>query len=68
MMSVSTILMQISGTQENLEKKRELWDYLKEKNRKLYKTCKMSISGLSNLPRFISIRGYKIAQKIYKFN
>ena len=68
MMSVSTILMQVSGTEENMEKKRELWNYLKEKNSKLYKTCKLSVSGLSNMPKFISIPGYRIAQKIYKFN
>ncbi|MBR1748212.1 MAG: glycosyltransferase family 2 protein [Bacilli bacterium] len=68
MMSVSTILMQVSNTEENMEKKKELWAYLKEKNNKLYKTCKISVSGLSNLPKFISIPGYRIAQKIYKFN
>ena len=68
MMSVSTILMQVSKTKENMEKKKELWAYLKEKNSKLYKTCKMSVSGLSNMPKFISIPGYRIAQKIYKFN
>lgn len=68
MMSVSTILIQVSGTKENMAKKKELWKYLKEKNRKLYKTCKISVSGLSNMPRFISIPGYRIAQKIYKFN
>ncbi len=68
MMSVSTILLQVSGTKENEQKKKELWKYLKEKNSKLYKNCRISLSGLTTLPRFISVPGYKIAQKIYKFN
>ncbi len=68
MMSVSTILLQVSNTPINRQKKKELWDYLKNKNKKLYKTCKLSVSGASSLPRFIAIPGYRIAQKIYKFN
>ena len=68
MMSVSTILLQVSNTHINKQKKKDLWDYLKNKNKKLYKTCKLSVSGASSLPRFIAIPGYRIAQKIYKFN
>ena len=68
MMSVSTILLQISNTKEHQQKRKELWQYLKKKNPKLYKTCKLSLSGATCLPRFLSIPGYKIAQKIYKFN
>ena len=68
MMSVSTILLQIGNSKEHQEKKKELWNYLKEKNKRLYKICKISVSGASNLPRFISIPGYKIARKIFKFN
>ena len=68
MMSVSTILLQISNTKEHQQKRKELWQYLKKKNPMLYKTCKLSLSGATCLPRFLSIPGYKIAQKIYKFN
>ena len=68
MMGVSTILLQLGNTKEYLAKKDELWQYLKTKNKKLYRVCKISVSGASNLPRFISIPGYKIAQKIFKFN
>ena len=68
MMSLSTILLQISNTKEHQQKRKELWQYLKEKNPMLYKTCKLSLSGATCLPRFLSIPGYKIAQKIYKFN
>jgi len=68
MMTVSTILLQVSNTPENQAKRKELWEFLKTKNKKLYKTCKLSLSGATCLPRFISIPGYRIAQKIYKFN
>ncbi len=68
MMSVSTILLQIGNTKEHEQKKKELWEYLKQKNKRLYKICKISVSGASNLPRAISIPGYKIARKIFKFN
>lgn len=68
MMTVSTILLQVSNTPDDQAKRKELWQYLKNKNRKLYKTCKLSLSGATCLPRFIAIPGYRIAQKIYKFN
>lgn len=68
MMSVSTILLQVANTKEAMEKKNKLWEYLKEKNPKLYKTCLISLSGATRLPRFLSVPGYRIARKIYKFN
>lgn len=68
MMSVSTILLQVENTKEAMEKKKDLWKYLQEKNHKLYKTCLISLSGATRLPRFLSVPGYKIARKIYKFN
>lgn len=68
MMTVSTILLQVSNTKENDIKRKELWQFLKEKNPKLYKTCKLSLSGLTTLPKVVSVPGYRIAQKIYKFN
>ena len=68
MMSVSSILLQVSNTAENQAKRKELWQYLKAKNPKLYRTCRLSLSGATCLPRNIAVAGYKIAQKIYKFN
>ncbi len=68
MMTVSTMILQVENTKESKEKIRELWDYLKHKNKKLYKTCRISLSGATRLPRAISVLGYRIAQKIYKFN
>lgn len=73
MMLISSVFLMLSGTAENLEKKKELWRYLKEKDSKLYRRMKYrSVSAVSNLPgyqgRKLTIRLYKLSQKIYKFN
>lgn len=68
MMSVSTILLQVENSETSKKKIKDLWQYLEEKNRKLYKTCLLSLSGATRLPRFLSVPGYRIARKIYKFN
>lgn len=68
MMSVSTILLQVENTKEAKKKIKDLWQYLATKNHKLYKTCLLSLSGATRLPHFLSVPGYRIAQKIYKFN
>lgn len=71
--TVSSILMIRSGTEENLAKKAELWEYIRNKDRKLYRWLRTGLMGEAmNLPgrggRAISVEGYKIAQKIFKFN
>lgn len=73
MMTVSTILAIRSKTEENLVKKKELWQYLKAKDVRLYKRIRRSILGNTmNLPgksgRTISVAAYKIAQMIVGFN
>lgn len=72
-MTVSSVLLIRSDTKENLQKKQELWQYLKEKDRKLFRWMRTGIMGSAmNLPgrggRKISVEGYKICQKIFKFN
>lgn len=71
--TVSSVLLIRSGTEENLAKKKELWKYLKSKDRKLFGWMRHGIMGSAmNLPgrsgRKISVGGYKICQKIFKFN
>ncbi len=73
MMTISSIFLIISGEKENLKKKDELWDYLKETDSYLYRKLKYrSLSMVSNLPgyqgRKLSVGLYHLAQKIYKFN
>lgn len=71
--TVSSVLLIRSDTQENLEKKKALWQYLKEKDKKLYVWMRNGImGGAMNLPgrggRMISVESYRICQKIFKFN
>lgn len=70
---ISTIMMAISGTPENLEKRKELWAYFKGKNRKLFRRLRYGLmGGYTNLPgrggRRISIDGYKLCRRFFKFN
>ncbi len=70
---ISTVLLIRSGTEENLEKKRELWRYIKQKDLRLFHRLRNGIMGNTmNLPgkggRKISIAAYKIAQKVVGFN
>lgn len=70
---ISTIMCIRSGTDENLERKRELWSYIKQKDLRLFHHLRRSILGqFTNLPgkggRKISIAAYKITQKVVGFN
>lgn len=72
-MVISSIIAIRSGTEESLEKKYELWKYLKKRDRKLYYELKWGILGRSmNLPgrsgRKISETAYKIANRFVGFN
>ena len=71
--TVSSVLMIRSGTEENLTRKKELWRYLKAKDRKLFVWMRHGIMGSAmNLPgrggRKISVGGYKICKRIFQFN
>ena len=73
MVTVSSILAIKSGTEENMEKKRELWEYLREMDLALYLRLRWGFLGQGmNLPgkggRTVSIAGYKISQKFFGFN
>ena len=70
---VSTIMCLRSETEENLQKKKELWKYIKEKDIRLYHKLRRGILGNAmNLPgkggRKISIAAYRISQKVVGFN
>ena len=73
MMTVSSILLIRSKKQENLEKKRELWKYLKKKDLKTYLRIRYGILGQTmNIPgrpgRRISSLAYSVARRIIGFN
>lgn len=70
---VSSVLLLKSGTEENLEKKAKLWKYFEDTDKGLYKKLRHGIFGSAiNLPgkggRKITVDGYRIAQKVFKFN
>lgn len=70
---VSAILLIRSGTEENLEKKKKLWKYIRNKDEQIYNNLRYGIMGqLLNLPgrfgRSISVGAYKISQKVVGFN
>lgn len=72
-MTVTSIMLILSGTDEALEKKADVWAYLKEKDAKEYKVLRYNVFGIAmNLPgkigRKCSVAAYKIAQKFVGFN
>ena len=71
--TVSTVLLIKSGTEEHLQKKNELWAYLKQKNPELYKAVKHTTLGTfmemdSIAGKKIITLGYSISQKLFGFN
>ena len=73
MMVICSILAIKSGTDENMAKKKELWESVKKKDIFLYMRLRYGFLGQSmNLPgkggRQVSIAGYKISQKFFGFN
>lgn len=70
---ISTVMCIRSGTDENLEKKRELWRYIKNRDIRLFYRLRNGILGQTmNLPgkggRKLSVAAYKLTQKIVGFN
>lgn len=71
--TVSSILLIRIGTEEALEKKKELLSYIRQKDKKMYRKLRYGLLGnCMNLPgktgRWISVEGYKICQKFFGFN
>jgi len=73
MMTVSTVLLLKSNKEENLNKKDELWDYLRNNNKSLYEEVNKTLLGKlmqmdSSFGRKIILSGYSLSRKIYAFN
>ena len=71
--TVSSVLLTKSGTRENLQKKTELWDYIKRHDPAVYRELRKRLLGrLIHLPgpvgRKITVTGYHVTQKIFGFN
>lgn len=72
-MSITNILLLLINSEESMLLKNKLWSEIKALDKSLYRKLKYtSMSGLTNMPgsvgRKLSISGYRVAQKIYKFN
>ena len=73
MMTISSIFLIIDGSPEALGQKTELWEYLRTVDSGIYHKMKYrSISAVGNFPgyqgRKLSVRLYRLARRIYKFN
>lgn len=70
MMSVSTLNLFTIGTAEAIAKNDALWSYLRERDLALYERIRRSWVGLANrrtaLGRFLAVRCYAVAKRVYK--
>ncbi len=69
MMTISSIFLMLDGSEEKMRTKDELWAYLKEHDEKLWRKVKYaSLAMCGNWPKGLTLTGYRIVRKIYKFN
>lgn len=73
MMTISSVFLIIDGSPEALGKKTQLWEYLRTVDSGMYHKMKYrSISAVGNIPgyqgRKLSVKLYRMARRIYKFN
>ena len=71
--TVSSVLMLRGGTPELLDKKKELWLWIRQKDAELYRQLRYGLMGrVMNLPgragRGLAVGCYKISQKLFGFN
>ena len=73
MMCICSIFLRIQNTPESEAKRRDIWEYLHNADPLLYKRIRKNVVNLfTNLPtpvgRCVGVGGYRLAQKIFKFN
>lgn len=73
MMSICSIFLRMQHTPESEQKRQDIWEYLRERDPQLYKRIRRNVVCVGvNLPtelgRRVSLGGYHVAQKIFKFN
>lgn len=72
-MAIASIMLLLSGTDGNFQKKVELWRYLREHGMGLYLRLRLSLLGITvHLPgqkgRKVSIYAYKVVNRHFGFN
>ncbi len=70
---VTSVMLLISKTEENREKRRKLWSEFKERDPRMYWTIRFGARGFFCNPPMewmepVVVWGYRLAQKIFKFN
>lgn len=73
MMTVSSVFLIKEGSEESLKKREEIWEYLKNKNKGMYRMVnRLALSKpmqlRSSAGRKIVVWGYSLSRKIYGFN
>ena len=73
MMIVSSALLVNEGSPENLAKREELWNYLKNKDKQVYhlitsRKLGFALQFKSNFGKKVIISGYHLFNRIYSFN
>jgi glycosyltransferase involved in cell wall biosynthesis len=71
--AISSVLALCSYTEDDMEKKADLWEYIKRKDFWLYRRLRTGIFGISmNLPgrggRNLTVSGYKAVRHFFNFN
>ena len=70
---VTSVMLIISGTEENRKKRQKLWSDFRARDPKMYWHIRLGIRGIVCNPPAkwaepVVVKGYHIAQKIFKFN
>jgi glycosyltransferase involved in cell wall biosynthesis len=71
--TVSTVLLVRSGTKQDLQKRKDLWRYLKISDQSLYVVLRKGVLGRllhisGKYGKWVTVAGYKIARKLVGFN
>jgi glycosyltransferase involved in cell wall biosynthesis len=72
-MVASTVFCYLAGTPEDDERRKEIWAHLKERDPWAYKAVRKTFTGAwvswpGRLGRDMTVNGYKLVRKIFKFN
>lgn len=73
MMCICSVFLRMIGTDEAEDEREAIWEYLKQHNPNIYRRIRRSSLNMgTNLPtefgRRIGITGYRVAQRLFKFN
>ena len=69
MVCISSIFLYKSGTEENFRKAKDLWAYIKIRDKRTYRKLRYTtMCALMLFGRHFSVTVYSIARKVFRFN